>query len=83
MVLEIAFRRTDADGEWLYWLTIRGEGGADMEGSPPAVDRAHVEFARRCKEPGWEEADPALLLAPAPVRAALLAWALRPPDDPT
>lgn len=82
MALEIVFRRTDADGEWLYWVTIRGEAGAGIEDSPHGIDRDHIAFARRCKEPGWEEADPALLLAPAPVRDALLAWALGGAEPP-
>ena len=75
MALELVFRMTDADGEWLYWVTVRGEGGASVHDSPHAIDRDHVEFGRRCKEPGWEDADPALFLAPEPVRAALVTWA--------
>jgi hypothetical protein len=29
----------------------------------------------RCKEPGWEELRPVLLLAPRPIRAAMQTWA--------
>ncbi|HET9059920.1 MAG TPA: DUF6176 family protein [Acidimicrobiales bacterium] len=70
MALEATFRHTDADGaEWLYHLSLYGEGGAQLDLDHP-VNRDHVEFAKRCKEPGWEELRPVLLLMPQDVRSA-------------
>jgi len=40
----------------------------------PAQRCPRVEFGRRCKEPGWLEAEPQLLLLPDPVRRAVLDW---------
>lgn len=74
MALELVFRRIDDDGEWLYWLSIYGDGGQCLDESV-AIDRDHVAMGKLSKEPGWTEATPQLLLAPEPVRAALLAWA--------
>ena len=75
MAFEATFRHTDSDGvEWLYHLSVYGEGGGEMDLSHP-VDREHVAFARRCKEPGWEELRPVLFLAPGPVRQAMERWA--------
>jgi hypothetical protein len=70
---EMAFR--SADGQWLYWLVLGGEHGAGIEDSPFDIDREHVEFGQRVREPGWEQIVPEALLVPAPVRAAMLAWA--------
>jgi hypothetical protein len=73
VALELAFREVDEAGqEWVVWVMIQGEGGASIDNSPFAIDRDHAAFAARCKERRWREADVELLLAPAPVRAALL-----------
>lgn len=75
MAFEATFRHRDGDGdEWLYHVSVFGEGGAIMDGSHD-VDREHIAFAKRCKEPGWEEMRPVLFLAPPPVRTAMEQWA--------
>ncbi len=74
MAVEAVFRLRDDEGEWLYWFCIRGESGEEMDDAH-AIDRDHVAFGKRCKEPGWEEAEPHLLLLPEPVRHSLLGWA--------
>ena len=68
------FRHTDAGGtEWLYHLSLYGEGTSGLDLSNP-VDREHYEYALRCKEPGWEELRPVLMLAPRPILPLLEAW---------
>ena len=74
MAVELIFRDRDEQGEWLFVVSIQGEGGEGLETSSHAIDRDHVEFGRRCKEPGWLEAEPQLLLLPDPVRRAVLDW---------
>jgi len=76
MAIEIVFRLREGDDDYLYWVTVRGAAGADLDASK-AIDRDHVEQAMRTKEPGWVEAEPQLLLLSTPVRDAVLAWALR------
>ncbi len=76
MAVEVVFRLREGEDDYLYWMTIRGEGGASLDSSEHAIDRDHVAMARRVKEPGWVEADPQVLMLPDPVREAILAWAL-------
>jgi hypothetical protein len=75
MAFEATFRHTDADGtEWLYHVQLYGEDGGGLDLSNP-IDAEHQAFAMRCKEPGWEELRPVLLLVPRPVRPVLEEWA--------
>jgi hypothetical protein len=71
VAVELGFR----DGDSLVWVMIQGEGGASTEGSPFEIDADHADFAERCVVRGGPEAEPQLLLLPAPVRAAVLRWA--------
>jgi len=48
------------------------ESGLDL--SNP-VDQEHHAYGRQCKEPGWEELRPVLLLVPRPIRPLLEQWA--------
>lgn len=75
MALEIVFRFPGDDN--LYWVSVHGQGGEGELDLSRAIDRDHLAQAKRTKEPGWVEAEPQVLLMPAPVRDAVLAWALR------
>jgi hypothetical protein len=81
MAIEIAFRLREGEDEYLYWLSVSGEDGAGLD-MDIAIDRDAEAQARRTKEPGWTEAEPQVLMLPEPVRAAVLAWALRPRENP-
>jgi hypothetical protein len=76
MAIEIVFRLQEDGQDYLYWLQVRGAGGAGLDMSVP-LDRDHEAPARRTKEPGWVEAEPQVLMLPDPVRKAVLEWALR------
>ena len=77
MAVEIVFRLKENGEDHLFWVAIKGAGGAPLETSEHPIDRDHEAQARRTKEPGWVEAEPQVLLLPEPVRQAVLAWALR------
>ena len=79
MAVEIVFRLREDGRDFLYWVAIKGEGGAGLDLADP-IDADHEAQARRTKEPGWVEAEPQLLLLPDPVRRAVLGWALRDAD---
>lgn len=82
MALELVFRHRGDDSDWLYWwVCVRGLDGVDLDDDIP-IDRDHAAYMRQCKEPGWEQADPQLLLAPAHIRNALLSWAHVPDTQP-
>jgi uncharacterized protein DUF6176 len=77
MAVEIVFRLREDDEDYLFWVAIRGEGGEPLATSEHQIDKDHEAQARRTKEPGWVEAEPQVLMLPAPVRDAVLAWAIR------
>jgi hypothetical protein len=77
MAVEIVFRLQEEGEDYLFWVAIRGDGGADLESSEHRIDHDHIAHARRTKRPGWVEAEPQVLLLPEPVRNAVLDWALR------
>jgi hypothetical protein len=81
MAVEIVFRLKEDGEDYLYWMAVRGEGGADMQSSQHAIDIDHQAQANRTKEPGWVEAEPQVLMLPEPIREAVLAWALREADN--
>jgi hypothetical protein len=56
-------------------VSVHGADGASFD-PDSAIDRDHLEQAKRIEEPGWTEAEPQLLLLPGPVRDAALSWAL-------
>ena len=80
MAIEIVFRLQEDGEDYLYWVSVHGaEGGGLDLGN--AIDRDHLEQAKRTKHPGWVEAEPQVLLLPDPVRRAVLEWALGPAQD--
>jgi hypothetical protein len=74
MALEVVFRLDDAEGEWIYWLQICGQEGGALDDSLE-INRTHVDYAKRSKLPGWQEATAQNLLCPPAVRHALYAAA--------
>src|SRR3954471_2825791 len=75
MAVEIVFRLQEDGEDHLFWVAIRGEGGESLDTSEHQIDKDHLAPARRTKEPGWVEAEPQVLMLPAPVRKAIEAWA--------
>jgi hypothetical protein len=77
MAIEIIFRLKENGEDYLFWMSVRGADGAGLDPGN-ALDRDHMEQAKRTIEPGnWTEAEPQVLLLPDPVRQAVLSWALR------
>lgn len=70
----------DDRADYLYWVSVHGAEGATELDMTQAIDRDHLEQARRTKHPGWVEAEPQVLMLPAPVRKAVLDWAMRSAD---
>jgi hypothetical protein len=48
MYIEAIFRERGAEGDYLYWFSIQGEGGAELETSDHPLDRDHMAFADEC-----------------------------------
>lgn len=79
MAIEIIFRLADDSGDYLFWVTVRGQGGESVETSDHPLDRDHLVFDRRVREPGWTSGSVELLAMPPQVQDAVLAWATREP----
>jgi hypothetical protein len=75
MAFEATFRHTDADRPRPGTRPEPAKGGEDgvLHLSNP-VDAEHQAFAMRCKEPGWEELRPVLMLVPRPIRPVVERW---------
>lgn len=80
MAIELVFRLREGDDEFLYWVSLHGEGGSGPT-TDAQIDRDHLAQAKRTKEPGWVEAEPQVVLMPKPVEEAVTAWATRPSID--
>jgi len=74
MAIEMVFRSSEPDGDYLTWVTVRGQGES-VESSNHQLDIDHVAYDQRVREPGWIVAEPQLLLLPKPVRDAVYRWA--------
>ena len=53
MHVETIFSETVDGVEYLYWYSIQGEGGSGVESSGHWLDRAHLDFRRRCIDPAF------------------------------
>lgn len=78
---EATFRHTEPDGSaWIYHLSLVGDDGGGLDETNP-IDADHAAFARRVKEPGWDELEPKFMLAPAHIRKAMAAWGRAGTED--
>ena len=57
MHVETIFSETVDGVEYLYWYSIQGEGGSDVESSGHWLDRAHLDFWRRCIDTAFPPED--------------------------
>jgi len=48
MYVEAIFREKDETGEYLYWFSVQGEGGIDVEESEHEIDKKHLAFWYEC-----------------------------------
>lgn len=57
MFVETIFRENLDGAEYLYWYSVQGEGGSEVENSDHEVDKKHMEFWRECIDPLYEPVD--------------------------
>ena len=54
MYVETIFREIRDGEDYLYWYSVQGEGGIEVENSQHEIDKKHLEFWYECideKEP--------------------------------
>jgi len=57
MHVETIFSETVDGVEYLYWYSIQGEGGSGVESSGHWLDRANLDFRRRCIDASFPPED--------------------------
>ncbi|MFD1174431.1 DUF6176 family protein [Oceanobacillus picturae] len=57
MYVETIFRETVDSREYLYWYSIQGEGGQEVEESTHWIDKKHLEFWDICIDPDYRPVD--------------------------
>ncbi len=75
MKVEVIFREMIDGDEYLYWFSVQGEAGEEVNTSPFEVDRKHVAFHEECIDHGYgaHDAQPQVVMVP-PYIAHAIGW---------
>lgn len=57
MYVEAIFREKVGPFEYLYWFSVQGKGGQNVEESDHWVDQVHLQFWRECIDYNFEPVD--------------------------
>lgn len=57
MYVETMFREHLNGDEYLYWYSVQGEGGQDVETSNYWIDKKHIAFWNECIDKTFEPVD--------------------------
>ena len=57
MYVETIFREQLDGKEYLYWYSVQGEGGVEVEESEHWIDRKHLAYWEDCIEKSYRPAD--------------------------
>ena len=73
MYVETIFRETLNGEEYLYWYSVQGEGGQDVETSSHWIDKKHLEYWDECIDETFGSVDLSteVVMIPNAVKAAM------------
>ena len=73
MYVETIFRETIDGNEYLYWYSVRGDEGLDVEESTHWVDLNHLEYWDECIDASFGSVDlkTEVVMIPKKVRASI------------
>ena len=73
MYVETIFREMLNGEEYLYWYSVQGEGGQDVETSSHWIDKKHLEYWDECIDEGFGSVDllTEVVMIPNAVKAAM------------
>ena len=73
MYVETIFRETLNGEEYLYWYSVQGEGGQDVETSNHWIDKKHLEYWDECIDETFGSVDlsTVVVMIPNAVKAAM------------
>ncbi|EIM06264.1 hypothetical protein A1A1_11897 [Planococcus antarcticus DSM 14505] len=57
MFVETIFKEEINGAVYLYWYSVQGEGGAELENSEHEVDKKHMEFWNECIDLSYQPVD--------------------------
>ncbi|MEO4052462.1 DUF6176 family protein [Solibacillus sp. CAU 1738] len=57
MYVETIFREVSNGQEFLYWYSVRGQGGIDVDDSDHWIDRKHLEYWDACIDSTYRPVD--------------------------
>ncbi|WP_010676663.1 DUF6176 family protein [Bacillus timonensis] len=73
MYVETIFRENLDGHEYLYWYSVQGEGGQNVEESKHWIDKKHLEYWDECIDPEFRPVDltTEVVMIPQKVREAM------------
>lgn len=73
MYVETIFSETLDGVDYLYWYSIQGEGGIEVQDSAHEVDKVHLEYWKVCIDPGFapQGLTPRVLMIPERVQRSM------------
>ena len=73
MYVETIFREMLNGEEYLYWYSVQGEGGQDVETSSHWIDKKHLEYWDECIDETFGSVDLSteVVMIPNAVKAAM------------
>ena len=73
MYVETIFREQIDGVDYLYWFSIQGLGGADVEDSDSWIDKKHLEYWDECIDESYHPVDLSteVVLIPRRIRQAM------------
>lgn len=73
MYVETIFRETVNDTEYLYWYSVQGKHGQDVEESDHWIDKKHLEYWDECIDPTFKPDDlkTEVVMIPEKVKAVM------------
>lgn len=57
MYIETIFREILDGEEYLYWYSVQGEGGIEVENSESWIDKCHLEYWEECIDKDFRPKD--------------------------
>lgn len=57
MYVETIFRETLNGDEYLYWYSVQGEGGQDVDESEHWIDKKHLQYWDECIDTNFKPVD--------------------------
>lgn len=70
MYVETIFREELDGHEYLYWYSVRGKGGEDVETSDLEIDKIHLQYWDECIDPkfGFKDLSTEVVMIPEKIR---------------